>query len=127
MNDTHPGWEDAAVPPDKVGAYLRDFRKLLEQYGYGCSLYGHFGQGCIHVRIDFDLRTDEGVKKYLAFINDAADFVVSYGGSLSGEHGDGQARAALLPKMFGEDLVQAFQRIQIDLGSRLETESRQGG
>ena len=108
MNDTHPGWEDAAVPPDKVGAYLRDFRKLLEQYGYGCSLYGHFGQGCIHVRIDFDLRTQEGVQKYLAFINDAADLVVSYGGSLSGEHGDGQARAALLPKMFGEELVQAF-------------------
>ncbi len=108
MNDTHPGWEDAAIPPDKVGAYLRDFRKLLDRYGYGCSLYGHFGQGCIHVRIDFDLRTQEGVDHYLAFINDAADLVVSYGGSLSGEHGDGQARAALLPKMFGDDLVRAF-------------------
>ncbi len=108
MKDTHPGWEDAAVPPEKVGAYLRDFRKLLERYGYACSLYGHFGQGCIHVRIDFDLRSEEGVQHYLAFINDAADLVVSYGGSLSGEHGDGQSRAALLPKMFGDEIVHAF-------------------
>ncbi len=108
MNTTHPGWEDAAIPPDKAGQYLRDFRKLLERYDYACALYGHFGQGCIHVRIDFDLRSDEGVQKYLAFINDAADLVVSYGGSLSGEHGDGQSRAALLPKMFGAELVGAF-------------------
>ena len=105
---TWPGWEDSAVPPDKVGPYLRDFRKLLDKHGYTASLYGHFGQGCIHNSIDFDLRTHEGIQNYLSYMNEAADLVVSYGGSLSGEHGDGQARAELLPKMFGEELIQAF-------------------
>ncbi len=108
MPASHPGWEDAAIPPDKVGPYLRDFRQLLDRYGYVCSLYGHFGQGCIHCRISFDLSTQEGVQHYLDFINDAADLVVRYGGSLSGEHGDGQARASLLPKMFGDELIHAF-------------------
>jgi len=108
LKTTHPGWEDAGVPHDKVGAYLRDFRQLLDDFDYHAALYGHFGQGCIHCRIDFDLETAQGVKKYLAFIDKAADLVVSYGGSLSGEHGDGQARAALLPKMYGEALVSAF-------------------
>ena len=108
MNTTHPGWEDAAIPPTKVGQYLRDFRALLERYDYACALYGHFGQGCIHVRIDFDLRSQAGVAKYLNFISDAADLVNRYGGSFSGEHGDGQSRAALLPKMFGAELIQAF-------------------
>lgn len=112
MKPTHPGWEDAAVPPEKVGQYLRDFRKLLDDFDYHCALYGHFGQGCIHCRIDFDLLTANGVKKYLAFIDKAADLVVSYGGSLSGEHGDGQARAALLPKMYGEELVGAFRKFK---------------
>lgn len=106
--NTWPGWEDAAVPPDKVGAYLRDLRRLLDQYGYGCDLYGHFGQGCIHTRIDFDLETEAGIQTFHAFLHEAADLVVSYGGSLSGEHGDGQARAEFLPKIFGEELVQAF-------------------
>ena len=103
------GWEDSAVPPDKVGAYLRDFRKLLEKHGYGCALYGHFGQGCIHTRIDFDLTSEPGIENYHSFIEEAADLVVGYGGSLSGEHGDGQSRAELLPRMFGEELVEAFQ------------------
>lgn len=106
--ETHPGWEDAAVPPAKVGAYLRDFRALLEKYGYDCALYGHFGDGCIHVRIDFDLSSAGGVRKWQAFMNAAADLVLSYGGSLSGEHGDGQVRASLLPKMYGPELVAAF-------------------
>ena len=105
---THPGWEDAAVPPARVGAYLRDFRALLARYGYRCALYGHFGDGCIHCHLDFDLRSEPGVARYLAFLDEAADLVVGYGGSLSGEHGDGQARAALLPKMFGDELVGAF-------------------
>ena len=105
---TWEGWEDAAVPPDKVGAYLRDFRKLLEKHGYACDLYGHFGQGCIHTRIDFDLETQGGIDIFMRFLNDAADLVVRYGGSLSGEHGDGQSKAAFLPKMFGADLVRAF-------------------
>jgi FAD/FMN-containing dehydrogenase/Fe-S oxidoreductase len=105
---TWEGWEDAAVPPERLGNYLRDFRKLLEEYEYGCSLYGHFGQGCVHTRIDFDLQTADGIRKFRSFLEDAADLVVSYDGSFSGEHGDGQARASLLPKMFGEELVQAF-------------------
>ncbi|ABA56987.1 conserved hypothetical protein [Nitrosococcus oceani ATCC 19707] len=110
--DTWPGWEDAAVSPEKVGPYLRDFRQLLKRYHYDCSLYGHFGDGCIHVRIDFDLITKEGIKNFKAFTHDAADLVLSYGGSLSGEHGDGQARADLLPKMYGEELIQAFREFK---------------
>ena len=110
--DTWPGWEDSAVPPEKVGLYLRELRKLFQKYGYKCALYGHFGQGCVHTRIDFDLSTQEGVEKYRSFLNDAADLVVSFGGSLSGEHGDGQARAALLPKMFGPELMQAFREFK---------------
>ncbi|HEU5234200.1 MAG TPA: FAD-linked oxidase C-terminal domain-containing protein [Terriglobales bacterium] len=109
---TWEGWEDSAVPPDKVGHYLRDLRKLLEKHGYNCSLYGHFGQGCIHTRIDFDFRTVEGIRNYRAFISEAADLVVSYGGSISGEHGDGQSKAEMLPKMFGPELVQAFQEFK---------------
>ncbi len=110
--DTWPGWEDSAVPPEKVGNYLRELRKLFQKFGYKCALYGHFGQGCIHTRIDFDLSTQEGVEKYRAFLNEAADLVVSFGGSLSGEHGDGQSRAALLPKMFGPELMQAFREFK---------------
>jgi len=112
QNDTWPGWEDAAAPPDRLGDYLRDFRKLTDKYGYDCPLYGHFGQGCVHMRIDFDLKTAAGIKKFRAFIEEAADLVVRYGGSLSGEHGDGQARAELLPKMFGPELVQAFREFK---------------
>ncbi len=105
---TWEGWEDSAVSPHDLGNYLRDFRKLLENHGYGCSLYGHFGQACVHTRIDFDFQTVHGIRNYRAFIEQAADLVVSYGGSLSGEHGDGQSRAELLPKMFGPELIQAF-------------------
>jgi FAD/FMN-containing dehydrogenase/Fe-S oxidoreductase len=105
---TWPGWEDAAIPPDKVGNYLRDFHQLVEKFGYTADLYGHFGQGCIHTRIDFDLETRNGIEIFHSFLKEAAELVVSYGGSLSGEHGDGQARAEFLPIMFGEELVQAF-------------------
>jgi FAD/FMN-containing dehydrogenase/Fe-S oxidoreductase len=110
--DTWEGWEDSAVPPDRIGDYLRDFNKLLDRYGYETALYGHFGQGCVHCRIPFDLYTTEGVAAYRAFVNEAADLVVRYGGSLSGEHGDGQSRAELLPKMFGPELVQAFREFK---------------
>ncbi len=106
--DAWPGWEDSAVPPEKVGSYLRDLRKLFGKYGYDCSLYGHFGQGCVHVRIDFDLYTAEGIRKYMSFMGDAADLVVSYGGSLSGERGDGQSRAQFLPRMFGNEIIVSF-------------------
>src|SRR5205814_484524 len=106
--DTWEGWEDSATPPQRLGDYLRDFRKLLNRYAYRCALYGHFGQGCVHTRIDFDLVRAAGIARFRSFVQDAADLVVSYGGSLSGEHGDGQSRAELLPKMFGPELVQAF-------------------
>ena len=102
------GWDDSAVAPEKVGAYLRDLRKLLDEYHYQAAFYGHFGHGCIHMRITFDLESEGGIRKYGEFIEHAADLVVSYGGSLSGEHGDGQSRGALLPKMFGPELVKAF-------------------
>ncbi|MGH9309686.1 MAG: FAD-binding and (Fe-S)-binding domain-containing protein [Vicinamibacterales bacterium] len=105
---TWEGWEDAAVAPERLGAYLRDFRRLLKRYAYRGALYGHFGQGCVHTRTDFDLVSPAGIAKFRAFIHEAADLVVEYGGSLSGEHGDGQSRAELLPKMFGDRLVGAF-------------------
>ncbi|HUH40035.1 MAG TPA: FAD-linked oxidase C-terminal domain-containing protein [Castellaniella sp.] len=107
-NITWEGWEDAAVPPERLGRYLRDFRKLLDRYDYQGDLYGHFGQGCVHTRIDFDLETQAGIDTFHAFLGDAADLVVRYGGSLSGEHGDGQSKAQFLGRMFGEELVQAF-------------------
>lgn len=106
--NTWPGWEDAAVPPDRLGEYLRDFDRLRKKFNYECAMYGHFGDGCIHMRIDFDMTTREGIDRFLAFLDEAADLVVKYGGSISGEHGDGQARAHLLPKMFGDELVHAF-------------------
>lgn len=94
-----PGWEDSAVPPDKLGSYLRDLGRLFDQYGYGPSLYGHFGQACVHCRIDFDLVSADGVRKYHAFTEDATDLVLRYGGSLSGEHGDGELRTEFLHRM----------------------------
>ena len=102
------GWEDSAVPPEKLGAYLRELFALIDAYGYSTPMYGHFGQGCVHLRITFEFTTVEGVAKYRQFIDDAADIVLKYGGSFSGEHGDGQSRAALLPKMFGLELMEAF-------------------
>ncbi|HWE90669.1 MAG TPA: FAD-linked oxidase C-terminal domain-containing protein, partial [Pseudonocardiaceae bacterium] len=107
--ETHEGWEDAAVPPERLGDYLREFRALLDRYGYtGASLYGHFGHGCVHTRIPFDLKSADGIAAYRRFAHDSARLVVSYGGSLSGEHGDGQSRGELLPIMFGERIVAAF-------------------
>jgi Fe-S oxidoreductase len=107
----HPGWpnwEDAAVPPDRLGDYLRGFLDLLQRHGYHGTFYGHWGQGCVHCRIDFDLRTKDGVRTYRHFMEEAADLVVSHGGSLSGEHGDGHGRAELWPKMFSPELMRAF-------------------
>ena len=109
---TWEGWEDSAVPPDRVGDYLRDLRKLFDKFEYACALYGHFGQGCIHTRIDFDLQSAPGIEKYKAFMDEASSLVVSYGGSLSGEHGDGQSKAQFLPKMFGPELVGAFREFK---------------
>ena len=110
--DARPSWEDAAVPPPVLGNYLRDFYKLLDKHKYVCTLYGHFGDACIHTRITFNPKTAEGVKNYRQFMTEAAHIVVRHGGSLSGEHGDGQARAELLPIMFGSDLMQAFREFK---------------
>jgi Fe-S oxidoreductase len=106
------GWEDAAVAPEKLGGYLRDLRKMMAEFGYKGSLYGHFGHGCVHTRLNFDLQSKDGIAKFRKFVEEAADLVISYGGSLSGEHGDGQARAELLPKMFGPELMQAFRKFK---------------
>ena len=106
------GFEDSAVAPEKLGAYLRDLRRLMQDFHYGGSFYGHFGHACVHTRMDYDLESTAGVAKFRQFMEAAADLVVRYGGSLSGEHGDGQARAELLPKMFGPELMQAFREFK---------------
>jgi len=102
------GWEDSAVPPEKLGGFLRELFAVIGRYGYKTPMYGHFGQGCVHLRMTFDFRTEQGIARYREFIEEAADITLKYGGSFSGEHGDGQSRAALLPKMFGPELMQAF-------------------
>ncbi|MFJ1773362.1 FAD-binding and (Fe-S)-binding domain-containing protein [[Kitasatospora] papulosa] len=107
-----PGWEDCAVPPARLGPYLRDFRALLTAHGLHGTPYGHFGDGCIHVRIDFDLLTEQGVARFRRFSEEQAGLVVAHGGSLSGEHGDGQARAELLPRMYGDEMVRLFTRFK---------------
>lgn len=112
IEDAWPSWEDAAVAPENVGKYLRDFYKLLDKHNYTCTLFGHFGDGCIHTRITFNPKTAEGVKNYRDFMTEVAHTVVRHGGSLSGEHGDGQCRAEFLPVMFGSDIVQAFREFK---------------
>ncbi|MEV0638785.1 FAD-binding and (Fe-S)-binding domain-containing protein [Streptomyces sp. NPDC050619] len=109
-SEAWPGWEDCAVPPARLGAYLREFRGLLGTHGLRGTPYGHFGDGCIHVRIDFDLLTQPGVARFRRFSEDLAELVVAHGGSLSGEHGDGLARSELLPKMYGAEMVALFER-----------------
>lgn len=111
-DETWPGWEDSAIPPERVGDYLRELRALYDRYDYTGALYGHFGQGCIHTRISFDLRSERGIQTYRRFMDDASDLCLKYGGSLSAEHGDGQARGELIPKMFGEALAQAFREFK---------------
>jgi FAD/FMN-containing dehydrogenase/Fe-S oxidoreductase len=110
--DPAVGWEDAAVDPTRLGDYLREFQALVDRYRYSTSLFGHFGDGCIHARITFDLRTHGGVATWKRFLREAAELVVTYGGSLSGEHGDGQAKAELLPVMFGPELIEAFREFK---------------
>jgi FAD/FMN-containing dehydrogenase/Fe-S oxidoreductase len=107
-SDPVVGWEDAAVDPLRLGDYLREFSALVARFGYRTSLYGHFGDGCIHARIDYDLRSTPGIAHWRGFLAAAAELVVKYGGSLSGEHGDGQAKGEFLPVMFGAELMQAF-------------------
>ena len=107
--------KDGKTPPSlpkSSARYLRDLRKMMAAFDYKGSLYGHFGHACVHTRLNFDLQSKEGIAKFRKFVEEAADLVVSYGGSLSGEHGDGQARAELLPKMFGPELMQAFRKFK---------------
>jgi len=106
------GFEDAAVAPEKLGGYLRELRRLMDAFHYSGSFYGHFGHACVHTRMDYDLETAEGIRNFRRFMEEAADLVIRYGGSLSGEHGDGQARGELLPKMFGPELMQAFREFK---------------
>jgi hypothetical protein len=106
------GWEDAAVDPARLGAYLREFDALVRKYGYRTSLYGHFGDGCIHARITFEVATPPGIAHWRSFLEEAAVLVVKYEGSLSGEHGDGQAKAEFLPIMYGDELMHAFREFK---------------
>jgi FAD/FMN-containing dehydrogenase/Fe-S oxidoreductase len=110
--DTWEGWEDSAVPPERMGDYLRELRPLLQAHGYDGAFYGHFGQGCLHTRINFDLTAADGIANYRSFIEEAAELVIRLGGSLSGEHGDGQSRGELLTRMYGTDLVDAFREFK---------------
>ena len=112
MPDAWEGWEDSAVHPEKLGDYLADFKKLLTKYHYTSALYGHFGQGLVHCRINFDLISAQGISAYRNFVEEASDLVIKYNGSFSGEHGDGQSRAELLPKMFGDKLMGAFREFK---------------
>ncbi len=106
--ESWPGWEDSAVAPENLADYLADFRTLLDQYGLQGVMYGHFGAGCMHIRITYDLRTPEGREVFRTFTAEAAKLVVRHGGSLSGEHGDGRARSQLLPLMYSQPMLEAF-------------------
>jgi FAD/FMN-containing dehydrogenase/Fe-S oxidoreductase len=110
--DTYEGWEDSAVPPERLGDYLRRLRKLAKKYEYDSALYGHYGQGCVHARWNFDLKSEPGIRKFRSFLDESSDLVLELGGSLSGEHGDGESRAELLPKMFGPELIDAFREFK---------------
>ncbi|WP_377272454.1 FAD-binding and (Fe-S)-binding domain-containing protein [Peterkaempfera sp. SMS 1(5)a] len=107
-----PGWEDSAVPPERLGSYLRGLRALLTNHQLKGVPYGHFGEGCVHLRIDFALARPEGRASFRRFLEEAADLAVAHGGSLSGEHGDGQARAELLPRMYPPELIALFRRFK---------------
>jgi FAD/FMN-containing dehydrogenase/Fe-S oxidoreductase len=108
----HAGWEDAAVPPDRLGAYLRGFDALLRDAGLDGVPYGHFGDGCVHVRIDFPLDRPGGTAAFRTFVEAAADLTAAHGGSFSGEHGDGRARSALLPRMYSPEVIDLFAAVK---------------
>jgi FAD/FMN-containing dehydrogenase/Fe-S oxidoreductase len=108
----HSGWEDAAVPPDRLGAYLRDFDRLLRETGLDGVPYGHFGDGCVHVRIDFELGDGDGRRRFREFTEAAADLVAGHGGSMSGEHGDGRARSELLGRMYSPEALALMGRVK---------------
>lgn len=105
---TWPGWEDSAVAPERLADYLAELLPLVEKYGYTASMYGHFGAGCVHMRLDYDLRSDSGRRAFEDFTREAAALVVAHGGSLSGEHGDGRARSELLAVMYSPEMLDLF-------------------
>jgi len=107
-----PGFEDAAVPPERLATYLRALHALIADQGLRGVTYGHFGEGCIHLRVAFGLDRPGGVERYAAFLEAAADLVVAHGGTLSGEHGDGRARGALLPRMFSPAIIELFSQFR---------------
>ncbi|MDI2131255.1 FAD-binding and (Fe-S)-binding domain-containing protein [Yinghuangia seranimata] len=111
-SEAWPGWEDTAVRPELLGGYLRELKALMGRFGLRGLPYGHFGEGCVHIRFDFDLMGAEGTARFREFSGELADLVVAHGGSLSGEHGDGQARAEFLPRMYGSELVDLFGRFK---------------
>ena len=108
----HAGWEDSAVPPAKLGAYLREFESLMAEFAITGLPYGHFGDGCLHVRLDFPLDRPAGTERFREFLVEAATLVARYGGSLSGEHGDGRARSELLGLMYSTDALALFGRVK---------------
>ncbi len=108
----HSGWEDAAVPPERLGAYLREFDQLMQQHAVTGLPYGHFGDGCLHIRIDFPFDKKRGNSVFRGFLLDAATLVAKYGGSMSGEHGDGRARGELLPLMYSPAAIKAFEQVK---------------
>ncbi len=108
----HPGWEDAAVPPARLGVYLREFEQLLTRHGLHGLPYGHFGEGCVHCRIDFPIGRQGGTAAYRRFVEEAADLVAAFGGSMSGEHGDGRARSELLPRMYSPPALALFAAVK---------------
>src|SRR5699024_7954040 len=109
---TWGGWEDSAVAPENLADYLEELIALVHEYGFIAPMYGHFGAGCIHMRVDFDLRSDEGRAQYGSLMNEAAELVVRRRGSLSGEHGDGRARGEVLPLMYSTEMMRAFARFK---------------
>jgi FAD/FMN-containing dehydrogenase len=111
-SEAWPGWEDAAVPPERLGAYLREFKELMRAHGRRSVVYGHYGEGCLHLRLDFDLLSASGVADFRRFLEEAADLVAAHGGSLSGEHGDGQARSELLSRMYSPEMMNLFGRFK---------------
>ncbi|MGB7448554.1 MAG: FAD-binding and (Fe-S)-binding domain-containing protein [Ornithinimicrobium sp.] len=106
------GWEDAAVPPARLADYLEGLDALLARYGYSGASYGHFGEGCMHMRIDFDFLTEQGRGDYRSFIEEGTDLVTGLGGSVSGEHGDGRARGEMVARMYGEETMAVFAEVK---------------
>jgi FAD/FMN-containing dehydrogenase/Fe-S oxidoreductase len=111
-SEAWPGWEDAAVPPERLGSYLRGFKELMRKHGLQSVVYGHYGEGCLHMRLDFDLLSERGIADFRRFLEESADLVAAHGGSLSGEHGDGQARSELLPRMYSREVLDLFARFK---------------